>query len=523
LTKFVYPWMNRRKPYWVDQKADPLVDEGITYENKEFLLQERLKSGTRSPVISIRNTSKPWLPLETQRCGLIAVKLGMYPLWDKRGEKIDCTILQVCRIQLSNGLIKISSQSYILFMDMFITLLLVPDNHALRYVPPDQLDNYLSLRDPRGDWLNNQRLPSWITQKRWGLQIVGAMSADPIEFTPEWCGLFTSAGVAPKRKISRFLVSPDAALDPGTPIYMQHFRIGDYVDVTARTINRGFQGVIERWGMSGGPAIHGSTKFHRRVGSLAGAGKKVIRGKRMPGVMGNRYRSLRGLQILRMNPRLNLIYLSGPTPGPVHSFCLLHDSWLMNRQHELVENPPPNPTWFPNEEEAVKADENQHDTIDYFDDFAEDLYHESIHRYDEPNPTIAATSTTHNHFIDAPPPTVTATFLPPPPLVPITTTNTTSPTPTTIVTTSDFLPPPPSPPLPPPLLGNDDLDKKNVQVIVRTSPRHPKICSPDAQTTDNEPVVYGDKQRWEMTRLSWTKKPDTVSGYYQTTQPGKLG
>ncbi|VDN21365.1 unnamed protein product [Dibothriocephalus latus] len=91
----------------------------------------------------------------------------------------------------------------------------VPDNHALRYVPPDQLDKYLSLRDPRADWLNAQRLPSWITQKRWGLQIVGAMSADPIEFTPEWCGLFTSAGVAPKRKISRFLVSPDAALDPG--------------------------------------------------------------------------------------------------------------------------------------------------------------------------------------------------------------------------------------------------------------------------------------------------------------------
>ncbi|KAL7053704.1 hypothetical protein AAHC03_026894 [Spirometra sp. Aus1] len=352
--------MNRRKPYWVDQKADPRVDEDITHENKDFLLEQRLNSSSRSPVINAQNIQKPWAPLQTQRCGLIAVKLGMYPMWNKRGEKIDCTILQV------------------------------PDNHALRYVPPDQLDNYLSLRDPRGDWLNNQRLPSWITQKRWGLQIVGAMSADPIEFTPEWCGLFTSAGVAPKRKISRFLVSPDAALDPGTPIYMQHFRIGDYVDVTARTINRGFQGVIERWGMSGGPALHGSTKFHRRVGSLAGAGKKVIRGKKMPGVMGNRYRSLRGLQILRMNPRLNLIYLSGPTPGPVHSFCLLHDSWLINRQHELAENPPPNPTWFPNEQESLKAEDNQPGSVDYFDDFAEDVYHESIHRYDEPSITFTS-------------------------------------------------------------------------------------------------------------------------------------
>ncbi|CAH8579184.1 unnamed protein product [Dicrocoelium dendriticum] len=58
----------------------------------------------------------------------------------------------------------------------------------------------------------------------------------------------------------------------GTPLCVHHFRVGDHLDVTARTINRGFQGVIERWGMKGGPAAHGSTKFHRRMGSAAGMG-----------------------------------------------------------------------------------------------------------------------------------------------------------------------------------------------------------------------------------------------------------
>lgn len=62
-------------------------------------------------------------------------------------------------------------------------------------------------------------------------------------------------------------------------------------------VNRGFQGVIERWGMEGGPASRGSTKFHRKMGSAAGAGRKILRGKRMPGVMGNRYRSQRSVQV----------------------------------------------------------------------------------------------------------------------------------------------------------------------------------------------------------------------------------
>ncbi|VDO03915.1 unnamed protein product [Rodentolepis nana] len=304
--------------------------------------------------------------METQRCGLIGLKLGIYPMWTKNGEKI-------------------------------------PDNHAMRYIPPSDLDKYLSLKDPRGDWLTNRHVPSWVNQRRWGLQLVGAMSADPAEFTPEWCGLFTSLGIPPKRRISRFMVSPDAALDPGTPLTINHFRVGDYIDVTARTINRGFQGVIERWGMSGGPAAHGSTKFHRRIGSLAGAGRKVLRGKRMHGVMGNRFRSARGLQILRMNPRLNLVYLSGPTPGPVHSYCLLHDSWLINRRHEREENPPPNPTWFPSSLPS-ESTEAQYASENLFDEFAEDIYYHTLHRFDDPSITFGEgdeNETSKGYFFEA--------------------------------------------------------------------------------------------------------------------------
>lgn len=92
-----------------------------------------------------------------------------------------------------------------------------------------------------------------------------------------------------------------------------------------------------------------------------------------------------------MNPRLNLIYLSGPTPGPVHSFCLLHDSWLINRWHERNENPPPNPTWFPSEESDLSPTSlicEKDGNVDLFDEFADDVFHPSIHRSDEPSITF---------------------------------------------------------------------------------------------------------------------------------------
>jgi len=70
-------------------------------------------------------------------------------------------------------------------------------------------------------------------------------------------------------------------------------------DLTSCSIDRGFQGVMKRWGFKGGPASHGVTKTHRRPGNIgAGGGKaRVWPGQKMPGHMGNRYRILFGLQV----------------------------------------------------------------------------------------------------------------------------------------------------------------------------------------------------------------------------------
>lgn len=83
--------------------------------------------------------------------------------------------------------------------------------------------------------------------------VVGAQGCDPqkvgkctttfylclwkkfFQFTKEYCGLFSEAGVMPKRRLARFQISPEAALQPGTPLVAAHFRPGEYVDVRGRT------------------------------------------------------------------------------------------------------------------------------------------------------------------------------------------------------------------------------------------------------------------------------------------------
>lgn len=47
--------------------------------------------------------------------------------------------------------------------------------------------------------------------------------------------IFKNSGLPPKRKVSKFMVTPNAALQPGTPLYAAHYRVGDYIDIGAHT------------------------------------------------------------------------------------------------------------------------------------------------------------------------------------------------------------------------------------------------------------------------------------------------
>ena len=94
------------------------------------------------------------------------------------------------------------------------------------------------------------------------------------------------------------------------------FKIGDIVDVQGLSKGRGFQGVMKRHGFKGGGASHGSN-FHRAPGSIGCSAwpSRVVKGKKMPGRMGNETVIKKSVKVIDIRPEENIIILKGPVPG----------------------------------------------------------------------------------------------------------------------------------------------------------------------------------------------------------------
>lgn len=129
-------------------------------------------------------------------------------------------------------------------------------------------------------------------------------------------GHFRKSGVAPHRRLFEIRVDNVGEYKVGDKIGVGIFEVGDKIDVCGVSRGLGFQGVMKRWNFSGGPDAHGS-KFHRRPGSIGCHVEpgRVIKGRKMPGHMGNRRITVRGLRVLKVDAERNLLVLKGSTPG----------------------------------------------------------------------------------------------------------------------------------------------------------------------------------------------------------------
>jgi len=110
----------------------------------------------------------------------------------------------------------------------------------------------------------------------------------------------------------------------GEAINVSIFAPGEIVKVTGTSKGRGFQGVVKRHGIGGGPNTHGNTK-HRRPGSV-GAGtdpSRVIKGKRMPGHYGARRHTQINLRVEKVDAERHLIYIRGAVAGPTNGIVLV--------------------------------------------------------------------------------------------------------------------------------------------------------------------------------------------------------
>ena len=103
---------------------------------------------------------------------------------------------------------------------------------------------------------------------------------------------------------------------PGDKLGVEVFDGIRYVDVTGISKGKGFQGVVKRWGFSGGRKTHGS-KFHR-VGGSTGQNTyphKTFKNRKMPGRMGRERVSVLSLRVVKVDAEKQLMLIRGAVPG----------------------------------------------------------------------------------------------------------------------------------------------------------------------------------------------------------------
>lgn len=283
--------IKRRKTHpfkWWVKKDGARHDGYIDKTNQQFVQEVIKREKELSPLKYQEDSSqrnREWTP-ESRRVGLIAMKIGILPYWTKEGKRGLTTVLQV------------------------------KDNHVIKSYTTEQYKDMV-IHQNRWRWDGSACL------------IVGSDSGDPQNFSAAYAGLFTEAGVLPKKKITNMMVTDDALLTPGTPLSVKHFVVGQYVNCYGKTIDHGFQGVMRRWFFRGLPDANGVTKAHRRPGSIS-RGRKASgpwKGKKMPGHMGSERRPLFNAKIIRIDYENQLLFLKGPAvPGSNGAWVYVYDS-----------------------------------------------------------------------------------------------------------------------------------------------------------------------------------------------------
>tara|TARA_B100001996_G_scaffold124104_1_gene93967 strand:- start:827 stop:1447 length:621 start_codon:yes stop_codon:yes gene_type:complete len=139
-------------------------------------------------------------------------------------------------------------------------------------------------------------------------------------------GHFNKAKVNPKKKLTEFKINFEKDLKLGDTITVEHFKEGEYVDVSAISKGKGFQGVVKRHGFKGvGQSTHGQHNRLRAPGSIGAASypARVFKGMRMAGQTGAEKVKIQNLIVLKVIPEKNVLVVKGSVPGHKNSYVIV--------------------------------------------------------------------------------------------------------------------------------------------------------------------------------------------------------
>ena len=175
--------------------------------------------------------------------------------------------------------------------------------------------------------LETGRIIQVIDKEKRGYQAlqVGFGKIKNSKLTKQMKGVFTKKATEPKKILKEFRVNNISEYKEGNEIGLELFKDQKYVDITAKTIGKGFAGVMKRHNFSGNRASHGVSVTHRSHGSTGQNQDpgKVFKGKKMAGHMGNKVRTIQNLEIIKSDLENNLIFVKGSVPGSKNSLVLI--------------------------------------------------------------------------------------------------------------------------------------------------------------------------------------------------------
>ncbi|TFY52371.1 hypothetical protein EVJ58_g10055 [Rhodofomes roseus] len=225
-----------------------------------------------------------WTPTSV-RTGVIARKRGMLVMWDGHGARFPVT-LENCQVTANVKTVRKDKSEY----------------HAVQVAASDRREKTT---------------------------------------TNAMLGHFRNAGVPAKYIVKEFPITPDAHVPVGTTLSAIHFVPGQFVDVIAKSIGKGFAGTMKRWNYKGLRASHGVSAAHRSQGAI-GAHQdpgRVWPGRKMAGRLGGERTTTQNLAVVRVDTELDLVFVRGCVPGIDDAHVMVRDAkkkMIQTAQHEYA-------------------------------------------------------------------------------------------------------------------------------------------------------------------------------------------
>ena len=165
------------------------------------------------------------------------------------------------------------------------------------------------------------------------------------KLTKQMKGFFAKKSTEPKKVLREFRVDNASEFKEGNEIGLEYFRDQKFVDITAKTIGKGFAGAMKRHNFGGLRATHGVSVSHRSHGSTGQRQDpgKVFKGKKMAGHMGDKLRTMQNIEIVKSDLENNLLYLKGSIPGSKNTEVLVKKAiknvqkLTINEKNEIAE------------------------------------------------------------------------------------------------------------------------------------------------------------------------------------------